>query len=351
MQAENYYDTLGVLRGATQDDIKKAYRKKALKHHPDKGGDEEAFKALTRAFDVLSDARKRAQYDTQIERTGSKDGTVAKMPSDTRRATSKRRTTNAEAPNPAPATTTSNVTEIPANLEALSVRELKSLLSALNIDTSDCFEKQELIQRIRERRNTAKKRSAPARTIPNNDRISIKILSLGDPESGKSCIIKRYCEGRFVSRYIPTIGVDYGVKTMTIQGRKVAVNFFDLSGLNEYAEIRQDFFKDSQGVIMVFDVRDKETFRNLAKWERDAKNFGLDLSKCSVIICGNKTDLQGRDVTAAEGAKYASSKGYQYFETSACSGSGISEALDRLFTSVVSNFLTTKSNLTSGIYS
>lgn len=348
MQSENNYDTLGVLRGATQDDIKKAYRKKALKHHPDKGGDEEAFKALTRAFDILSDSRKRTQYDTQLERIGSRDGTTAKLPSE-RRTTTKRRSANAEVPNP-PAST-SNVTEIPANLDVLSVRELKNLLAALNIDSSDCVEKQELIQRIRERKGTTKRRSNPARSIPTNDRISIKILSLGDSEAGKSCIIKRYCEGRFVSRYIPTIGVDYGVKTMTIQGRKVAVNFFDLSGLNEYSEIRQDFYKDSQGVIMAFDVRDKETFRNLAKWEREAKSLGLDLTRTSVIICGNKTDLQGRDVTAAEGAKYAASKGFQYFETSACSGAGVSEALDRLFTGVVTNFLSSKSSLTAGIYS
>jgi len=51
-----------------------------------------------------------------------------------------------------------------------------------------------------------------------------QILSVGDSQTGKSCLIKRYCEDRFVSRYITTIGVDYGVKKMTIKGRKVAVS-------------------------------------------------------------------------------------------------------------------------------
>jgi len=59
-------------------------------------------------------------------------------------------------------------------------------------------------------------------------------LSIGDPEIGKSCFIKRYCEGRFVSRYIPTIGVDYGVKKNTIKNYKVNINFFDLSGESDY---------------------------------------------------------------------------------------------------------------------
>ena len=69
----------------------------------------------------------------------------------------------------------------------------------------------------------------------------IKILSIGDPEVGKSCLIKRYCEGRFVSRYIPTIGVDYGVKKIQIKNYKVAVNFFDLSGDGDYINISKEF--------------------------------------------------------------------------------------------------------------
>jgi DnaJ family protein C protein 27 len=62
----------------------------------------------------------------------------------------------------------------------------------------------------------------------------IQLISVGDTKVGKSCIIKRYCEGRFVQKYITTIGVDYGVKKVTVSGRKVAVNFFDLSGSADY---------------------------------------------------------------------------------------------------------------------
>lgn len=58
----------------------------------------------------------------------------------------------------------------------------------------------------------------------------LKIASIGDTRVGKSCLIKRYCEGRFVDKYITTIGVDYGVKKMPIQGKKCSINFFDLSG-------------------------------------------------------------------------------------------------------------------------
>ncbi len=61
--SEDYYDILGVSKDATQDEIKKAYRKKAHKHHPDKGGDEEKFKKINEAYQILSNEEKRKRYD------------------------------------------------------------------------------------------------------------------------------------------------------------------------------------------------------------------------------------------------------------------------------------------------
>lgn len=62
---ENYYQTLGVNENATQDEIKKSYRKLAMEHHPDKGGNEDQFKKISEAYDILNDENKRKQYDTQ----------------------------------------------------------------------------------------------------------------------------------------------------------------------------------------------------------------------------------------------------------------------------------------------
>ena len=59
----DHYETLGVSKDANQQDIKKAYRKLASKHHPDKGGDQEQFKRIQGAYEILSDPNKRAQYD------------------------------------------------------------------------------------------------------------------------------------------------------------------------------------------------------------------------------------------------------------------------------------------------
>lgn len=76
----------------------------------------------------------------------------------------------------------------------------------------------------------------------------LKIVSVGDEQVGKSCLIKRYCENKFAVKYIPTIGVDYGVKPTKVKDRDVRVNFFDLSGADVFSEIRNEFFKDASGV-------------------------------------------------------------------------------------------------------
>ena len=62
-----YYDLIGVPKSATEQEIKKAYRKKALKEHPDKGGDPDKFKEITAAYEVLSDREKREIYDRHGE--------------------------------------------------------------------------------------------------------------------------------------------------------------------------------------------------------------------------------------------------------------------------------------------
>jgi len=73
---ENYYEILGVSENATSDEIKKSYRKLAMEHHPDKGGNEEKFKKISEAYDVLSDENKRQQYNHQKNNPFGQGGSI-----------------------------------------------------------------------------------------------------------------------------------------------------------------------------------------------------------------------------------------------------------------------------------
>ena len=164
----------------------------------------------------------------------------------------------------------------------------------------------------------------------------IKVLSMGSGGCGKSCLIKRFCEERFVSKYIATIGVDYGVKPIKLDGMDVRVNFWDLSGHQEFFEIRNEFYKDTQGILLVYDVTQRITFQSLGTWVEEARKYGVRDSAIWAV-CANKIDKKPRSVTKREGEIWASNNGFEYFETCPKTGEGVEDVFNFLFSTVVSS--------------
>jgi len=166
-------------------------------------------------------------------------------------------------------------------------------------------------------------------------RTRIKIISMGDAGCGKSCIIKRYCEKRFVPKYMQTIGIDYGVTKFNDSGMDVRVNIFDFAGHPIFYDVRNEFYRDTQGIILVYDVTNRESFRSLDNWLVEMKKFCNDSDNAIFAVCANKTDIGKRLVSEEEGRDFANSKGFLYFELSAYSGKGINEMFVQLFKDVI----------------
>jgi small GTP-binding protein len=74
----------------------------------------------------------------------------------------------------------------------------------------------------------------------------------------------------------------------------MAVNIFDLSGDDDYKMIRKPYYTDAIGCLLIYDTNIKSTFDSLIKWEKEIESNGLDLSKCIVVVVGNKIDLKKR---------------------------------------------------------
>lgn len=71
-----------------------------------------------------------------------------------------------------------------------------------------------------------------------------------------------------------------------------------MSGDDDYEEIRNPFFKDGQGIVMVFDLENRESFTNLVKWERVMKENGLDFTRAVIFVVGNKSDSKAKVITS-----------------------------------------------------
>jgi len=167
--------------------------------------------------------------------------------------------------------------------------------------------------------------------------VRMKVVSMGDAAVGKSCLIKRYCERRFVSKYITTIGVDFGVKPAEVKGREVKVNFWDLAGPKEYFDVRNEFYKDSQGALLVYDVSSRPTFESLDTWMAEALKHGAPKDMV-VYVCANKSDKMKREVTEKEGRVWAQRRGFKFFQTSANSGEGVDDMFEGIFAEVYERF-------------
>ena len=107
-----------------------------------------------------------------------------------------------------------------------------------------------------------------------------------------------------------------------------------MSGLPEFFEIRNEFYKDSQGVLLVYDASARESFSELETWIAEAGKFGANLRELTTVLCANKVDKK-RLVSEEEGRQFASSKGFTYFETSASSGQNVNELFEHIFQAVL----------------
>ena len=173
--------------------------------------------------------------------------------------------------------------------------------------------------------------------------LKVKVISVGNSEVGKSCIIKRYCEKRFVPKYLQTIGIDYGVTKVSVKDRDLKVNIFDMSGHSLFHEVRNEFYKDTQGAILVFDVTDKASFDSLDDWVNEIRtdmeiNQIPGFENIIFTVCGNKIDKGKRLVDESDARMWASLKGYHYFDTSASSGAGINEMFETLLVEIIAAF-------------
>ena len=161
----------------------------------------------------------------------------------------------------------------------------------------------------------------------------VKLISMGNTGVGKSAIIKRFCEGRFSSKYFGTIGVDYGVKSVRFGATEVRINLFDLAGGPEFLNVRNEFYKDTQGGILVFDVTNRESFEALNSWVDESCNFGA--KNPDIIVVANKIEMPSRVISEIEARSWASDNGFDYVEVSASTGSRVNQLFEQLTSRIV----------------
>ena len=169
-----------------------------------------------------------------------------------------------------------------------------------------------------------------------------KVLLLGDSTVGKTCILLKYTDKIFQETHMMTIGLDYRLKTMTLQsGKEVKLQIWDTAGQDRFRSITKNYYKGSHGIILIYDVTSLKTFENVKSWVSQIHEEISD--KVVIYLVGNKIDMDDeRKVQTEEGQKLAEELGVPFVETSAKSGvnidnifSDITERIDKEFGNIL----------------
>jgi len=166
-----------------------------------------------------------------------------------------------------------------------------------------------------------------------------KVVVVGDSGVGKSSLLNQFIENKFSPKYSPTIGVDFKVAFMSStarNGKSIQLSLWDHSGCAKFRSIISSYWRGADGVILVYDVTNRDSFINLARWIDDLESQGI-MKKAPVTIIGNKIDHDKNDrrVSKEEARSFAFERGFQYVEASALTGDSVAEAFETVATFIL----------------
>jgi len=141
-----------------------------------------------------------------------------------------------------------------------------------------------------------------------------KIIILGDSGVGKSCLLLKFSENKFDQFSIATIGIEFKVKHIKIDDKKIKLHIWDTSGQEKFNALTRSYYRDSDGIIIVYDVTNQDSFKNINKWVNEIYSYVKDPT---IILIGNKTDLVSERKISLDTAKqFATEMNAKLFEIS-----------------------------------
>ena len=158
--------------------------------------------------------------------------------------------------------------------------------------------------------------------------VLFKILLVGDANVGKTSLLSRFIGEGFVESYKATIGVDFRIKTLEIDQRRVKLQIWDTAGQERFAPLVSSYFRGGHGVAIVYDIANRQSFERVNHWAnlmRDHANEAVEM-----MILGNKSDLDSREVSVLEGEELARKYEALWWETSAMSSENVETAFATL---------------------
>jgi Ras-related protein Rab-1A len=152
-----------------------------------------------------------------------------------------------------------------------------------------------------------------------------KLLLIGDSGVGKSCLLLRFADHTYTESYISTIGVDFKIRTIELDGKTIKLQIWDTAGQERFRTITSSYYRGAHGIIVVYDVTDVESFNNVKQWLNEIDRYATE--NVTKLLVGNKCDLVNKKAVDYETAKdFADKLNIPFLETSAKNATNVEKA-------------------------
>ena len=173
----------------------------------------------------------------------------------------------------------------------------------------------------------------------------IQLIMIGESSVGKTSLIRRYTQNLFNENHLETAGIEYNSKEEKLNNKIIKVKIWDTAGQEIFHSLTKNFYRKSDGIIIVFDVSNKESFEKIHDWIKSVHDNIDTYREIQIIIVGNKNDKEEeRQVTKEEGLKISEYFEIPYFEASAKNGNGVRTFMMKIIEDIVNNKLNDRSS-------
>ena len=164
---------------------------------------------------------------------------------------------------------------------------------------------------------------------------SFKIIVIGDSDVGKSSLTLRLTDDIFYADHAATIGIDFRVHSLTIQGRSVRLHVWDTAGQERFQNVTASFYRGANGILLCFDVTKRYSFQSLEKWMERVRLQAVPTAPLVLVGCKADDIVVRREVTSDEAVEWSAARGIPYIETSARSNIGVELAFETVTKSMI----------------
>uniref|UniRef100_A0A915PFY3 Ras-related protein Rab-8A n=1 Tax=Setaria digitata TaxID=48799 RepID=A0A915PFY3_9BILA len=153
----------------------------------------------------------------------------------------------------------------------------------------------------------------------------LQLLLIGDSGVGKTCVLFRFSDDSFNNSFISTIGIDFKIRTIELDGKKIKLQIWDTAGQERFRTITTAYYRGAMGIMLVYDITNEKSFDNIKNWIRNIEEHAS--SDVDRMIIGNKCDVEERrQVSRERGEQLAIEYGTKFMETSAKANINVEEA-------------------------